>query len=55
MMCRTVTVREGLQDGRGVRRLGMLMDAREERGVLIAATSRLNRMSDGAWLVTSKT
>src|SRR3954447_15168434 len=31
------------------------MDAREERGLVIAATCRLNRMSDGTWLVPSQT
>ena len=31
------------------------MDAREERGLIIAATCRLNRMSDGTWLVPSQT
>lgn len=31
------------------------MDAREERGLVIAATCRLNRMSNGTWLVPSQT
>lgn len=31
------------------------MDAREERGLIIAATCRLNRMSDGTYLVPSQT
>ena len=31
------------------------MDARQERGLIIAATCRLNRMSDGTWLVPSQT
>src|SRR5579871_6258541 len=31
------------------------MDTREERGLIIAATCRLNRMSDGTWLVPSQT
>lgn len=31
------------------------MDAREERGLIIAATCRLNRLSDGTWLVPSQT
>lgn len=31
------------------------MDAREERGLVIAATCRLNRLSDGTWLVPSQT
>ena len=31
------------------------MDAREERGLIIAATCRLNRMNDGTWLVPSQT
>jgi hypothetical protein len=31
------------------------MDAREERGLIIAATCRLNRMSNGTWLVPSQT
>jgi hypothetical protein len=30
------------------------MDAREERGLIIAATCRLNRLSDGTWLVPSQ-
>jgi hypothetical protein len=30
------------------------MNAREERGLVIAATCRLNRMSDGTWLVPSQ-
>ena len=31
------------------------MNAREERGLIIAATCRLNRMNDGTWLVPSQT
>ena len=31
------------------------MDARVERGLIIAATCRLNRMNDGTWLVPSQT
>jgi transposase len=31
------------------------MNAREERGLIIAATCRLNRTSDGTWLVPSQT
>lgn len=31
------------------------MTPREERGLIIAATSRLNRLSDGTWLVPSQT
>lgn len=31
------------------------MDARQERGLVIAATCRLNRMNDGTWLVPSQT
>jgi hypothetical protein len=31
------------------------MNAREERGLIIAATCRLNRMSNGTWLVPSQT
>src|SRR5262249_52912089 len=34
---------------------GLPMDAREERGLIIAATCRLNRLSDGTWLVPSQT
>ena len=30
------------------------MDAREQRGLIIAATCRLNRLSDGTWLVPSQ-
>src|SRR5438094_7542483 len=30
------------------------MDAREQRGLVIAATCRLNRTDDGAWLVPSQ-
>ena len=32
----------------------MSMNAREERGLIIAATCRLNRMNDGTWLVPSQ-
>jgi len=31
------------------------MDAREQRGLIIAATCRLNRQDDGTWLVPSQT
>ena len=31
------------------------MNAREERGLIIAATCRLNRLDDGTWLVPSQT
>src|ERR1700739_1649835 len=31
-----------------------VMNPREERGLIIAATCRLNRMSDGTWLVPSQ-
>ena len=31
------------------------MDAREQRGLIIAATCRLNRKNDGTWLVPSQT
>ncbi len=31
------------------------MDAREQRGLIIAATCRLNRLPDGTWLVPSQT
>src|SRR5437763_15594616 len=31
------------------------MTPREERGLIIAATCRLNRMNDGTWLVPSQT
>ena len=31
------------------------MNAREERGLIIAATCRLNRKPDGTWLVPSQT
>jgi hypothetical protein len=31
------------------------MDAREQRGLIIAATCRLNRLDDGTWLVPSQT
>jgi transposase len=31
------------------------MDAREQRGLIIAATCRLNRLGDGTWLVPSQT
>src|SRR5436305_12393641 len=31
------------------------MDPREERGLVIAATCRLNRLNDGTWLVPSQT
>ena len=31
------------------------MTPREERGLIIAATCRLNRLSDGTWLVPSQT
>ncbi len=30
------------------------MDAREQRGLIIAATCRLNRLDDGTWLVPSQ-
>jgi hypothetical protein len=30
------------------------MNPREERGLIIAATCRLNRMNDGTWLVPSQ-
>src|SRR5579871_2119610 len=30
------------------------MDAREQRGLIIAATCRLNRLNDGTWLVPSQ-
>src|SRR5437773_6256966 len=30
------------------------MDAREQRGLIIAATCRLNQTDDGAWLVPSQ-
>ena len=30
------------------------MNAREERGLVIAATCKLNRLSDGTWLVPSQ-
>jgi Transposase DDE domain/SWIM zinc finger len=31
------------------------MDAREQRGLIIAATCRLNRLDDGTWIVPSQT
>src|SRR5437868_3058493 len=31
------------------------MDARQQRGILIAATCRLHRNNDGTWLVPSQT
>jgi hypothetical protein len=31
------------------------MDAGEQRGLIIAATCRLNRLPDGTWLVPSRT
>src|SRR4051812_26932223 len=31
------------------------MDAREQRGLIIAATCRLHRQDDGTWLVPSQT
>lgn len=34
---------------------GIVMTPREERGLIIAATCRLNRMNDGTWLVPSQT
>src|SRR5579871_2472737 len=35
--------------------MGCNMTPREERGLIIAATCRLNRLSDGTWLVPSQT
>ncbi len=36
-------------------RKGNVMNAREERGLIIAATCRLKRQEDGTWLVPSQT
>src|ERR1700737_915367 len=33
---------------------GLVMDAREQRGLIIAATCRLHRNDDGTWLVPSQ-
>src|SRR6267142_558058 len=39
---------------RNATRKGHPMDAREQRGLVIAATCRLNRTEDGTWLVPSQ-
>jgi hypothetical protein len=44
----TITIHKDIHERR-------VMNAREERGLVIAATCRLNRTSDGTWLVPSQT